>query len=292
MMCNKSALVNPIRAMIFATLGCVAMTSSLADGRTAVDNLLGNLARANRKVVLDGKLNAAPTLVKGLYLISNAQGKFMGYTNELGTLLGDWHGFNVISTKGELPRPATQEENRELRAEFLKAIDYEKLIKIRFGNGGDRKVLLLSAVDCPACRNLELMLQKNAEKINTTFYVVPSSLQPIKSGGMQSWQAVAHIWCAENGSLAWSRFVSTRVLPLPRDCQFSNPVVAEEAANALSDVLNAVNGVRAKGVPAFVREDGVAFSISAPETEMLFQPVEKPLANIKPMRWLIGGKRL
>ena len=268
------------------------MTSAFADGRAAIDNLLNNLARANRKVVLNGKLNAGPTLVKGLYLISNAQGKFMGYTNESGTLLGDWHGFRVISTKGEMPRATTQDENRELRQEFMQSVDYDKLIKIRDGNGGDgRKVLLLSAVDCPACRNLELMLQKNEGKINTTLYIVPASLQPIKAGGMQSWQAVSNIWCAENSGLAWKEFVSRRVLPLPRDCQFSAPSVAEEASNALSDVLNAVNGVKAKGVPAFVREDGVALSISSPESELLFQPQDKPQKKAKPGRWLMVSKQ-
>lgn len=270
-------------------MAALASSPTWADGSSSAHNLFANLARANKSVGLnDSTAVVSSTWVRGMYAISNQQGAFVGYVNEAGTLLGDSRGFNVVSTSGAPPRPMTLDEVAELRAEVMNGIDYEKLVKVPYGDGGRRKIILFTSIDCPVCKNLEEAFQKHKNGMNTTFYVVPSSLQKISNGGLQAWQAVSRIWCAEDNGAAWTAFWASRALPQPRQCQFSEPRTAETAFGALTDILKSVN-IKRNGVPAFIREDGVLLSKGSSEFEALFHPVAKPQINQKPARWLVAS---
>jgi hypothetical protein len=234
----------------------------------------------------------APTLVRGVYAISNQQGRFVGFTNEAGTLFGDSRGFSILSTNGAQPRPLTLDEIADLRPEVVAAIDYDKLPKVVHGDGGGRHLLLFSAVDCPACKGFEDTLRKFDDSVNTTFYVVPSSLQEIAKGGLQPWQAVSRIWCAEDSGAAWQAFWASRSIPQPRQCRFADPRTAELVRQQLRDILQAI-GIRIVGTPQIVREDGTIVrnksDVDVTYTNSVFGPAGMPQANARPARWLLAS---
>lgn len=279
-------------ALIGLLSGCVLSGSVLADGRSAVHNLFGNLARARASLsVNEATAMVSPTLVKGMYAIANQQGRFIGFTNESGTLFGDSRGFNTLSN-GSQPRPLALDELADLRAEVVAAIDFDKLPKVSFGDGGTRRLVMFSAVDCPFCKGFEDNIKKHASGLNSTIYVVPSSLQKIAQGGLQQWQAVSRIWCADDAGAAWQTYWATHNLPQAKQCRFADPRIAEMADQQLKDILLAV-GVRIVGTPQTIREDGSVI-VNKPNMDhayvaATFGPAGAPLASQKPARWLAAA---
>lgn len=271
-------------------IGSMASISVFADGRTAVHNLFSNLARSNAHLsVTETSAVASPTLVRGIYRMSNQQGVFVGFINESGTLFGDYRGLNVVPTNGARLRPLTAAEIVEVRAEVLTAIEYEKLPKLTYGNDGNRRLLIFSAVDCPSCKVFEDSMRRYGGSLNSTFYVVPSSLQPIAQGGGKAWQTVSRIWCASDAGAAWKSFWATRSVPQPRQCQFADPSVAESSDQQLKEILRSV-GIQVDGTPQIVREDG-SFIADVPNLSQAyvaatFGPVGTPQQINGPMRWL------
>lgn len=272
--------------------GVVISGVAFADGRSAAHNLFGNLARARASLSVN-ELNAmvSPTLVKGVYAIANQQGRFVGFTNEAGTLFGDSRGFNTLAN-GAQPRPLALDEIADLRAEVVAAIDYDKLPKVSFGDGGGRRLVMFSAVDCPFCKGLEDNIRKHAAGLNSTIYVVPSSLQKIAQGGLQQWQAVSRIWCADDAGAAWQSYWTSRNLPQARQCRFADPRVAETADQQLKDILQAV-GVRIVGTPQTIREDGAVIA-NKPNMDTsyvvnTFGSAGAPQPSGKPARWLTAS---
>lgn len=270
-----------------------ASTPAFADGHSAVHNLFSNLTRARASLNVDeASVRVSPTLVRGVYSLANPQGGFIGFTNESGTLFGDYRGLNVVSTSGARPRPLNPAENAEVRAEVVAAIDYDKLPKLSFGNGGGRRLLMFSAVDCPACKVFEDGMRRNAAGLNSTIYVVPSSLQPISQGGSKSWQTVSRLWCADDAGTAWRSFWATRDVPQSRQCQFAEPRAAEASEQQLKEILRAV-GVKVDGTPQIVREDGSLIAdvpnLSPSYVSATFGPAGVPQPSMKPMRWLTAS---
>ncbi|OEZ55417.1 thioredoxin fold domain-containing protein [Duganella sp. HH105] len=234
--------------------GAMLALPAHADGRSATHNLLANMARANRSLGITEKdSRAMPTLVRGMYVLNDNKGAFIGIINEAGTIYGDVNGFQVLSTNSTPPRKMSSEEMSDLQQEVLAAIEYDKLIKVTYGNGGGRKIVLFSAVDCGFCQRFEQDFIKKGSGVNTTFYVVPMSLQDF-NGGMAKWQTVSRIWCADDSTAAWRKYWNTLDAAPGHSCEF-DPKSAEQAARYLKQVLAAV-GSRAGGTPSFVREDG------------------------------------
>lgn len=243
---------------IAVTLATLVSGTALADGRSAVHNLFANMGRAGASFqgVNERDVLVSPTLVKGIYMLTNRQGGFVTFTNEAGTLTGDSRRFEFMSPTGAAPRPLTPDEVNALRAEVMSAIDYEKLPKVTYGNGGGRRLVMFSAIDCGYCKRFEDEMRKQARGLDSTLYVVPSSLQPISKGGLQPWQTVSRLWCAEDGGTAWRAFWTAQTVPQPRQCAFADPETAQLAKVRLTDILSAV-GVHVRGTPTVVREDGV-----------------------------------
>ncbi|MYM94422.1 thioredoxin fold domain-containing protein [Duganella vulcania] len=277
---------------VMGLAGALLAPPAQADGRSATHNLLANMARANRTLgITENNSRAIPTLVRGMYVLNDNTGAFVGIINEAGTIYGDINGFQVLSTTTTPPRKMTGEELRDLQQEVLAAIDYDKLIKVSYGDGGGRKIVLFSAVDCGFCQRFEQDFMKKGSGVNTTFYVVPMSLQDY-SGGVAKWQTVSRIWCADNNTAAWRKYWTTLDAAPSHGCEF-DPKNAEQAARYLKQVLAAV-GSRAGGTPSFVREDG---SILNNKADMDLAYMKKTfgaeampkLAAPKPAQWLVAA---
>lgn len=279
-------------AAVGVVLALALPLAARADGRSAAHNLFANLARAKASLsVNENTALVSPTLVRGIYSISNQQGRFVGFTNEAGTLFGDSRGFNVVSANGAQPRALALDEVADLRQEVMERIDYDKLVRVVYGDGGGRRLLVFSAVDCPHCSAFEDSLRKASNGLGATFYVVPSSLQPLNAGGGQAWQTATRIWCAVRPGDAWQAYWASRATPPVRQCRFE-PRTAELAAQQLKDILGAV-GVRVYGTPQVVREDGVLVTardrFDSGFAAATFGTQGGPQLTQKPPKWLLAS---
>jgi hypothetical protein len=216
-----------------------------------------------------------------VYVLINQQGKSSGFVNENGNLYGDASGFHVFPPNGAAPRQMTAQEVATLRGEVMQAIDYDKLIKVQYGDGGGRRMVMFSALDCGYCKTFEKHFSVLGQSNDTTFYVVPMSLRPSRSGGAETWQQVSQIWCDSNNGESWKRYWATGQLPAARACSFDAPT-AERATRELVEILEAA-GLRIRGTPTIVREDGVLLKPAEVRT-YLKQPAP-PLPSAQPV-WL------
>jgi hypothetical protein len=242
--------------LIVTMVAILAATTVRADGRNATHNLFTNLTRAKATLsVNESNALVAPTLVRGFYALSTQTGKFVGFVNEAGSLFGDSRGFMVVSTSGVAPRPLALDEQADLRSEVMAAVDYDRLVRVRFGDGGGRKIVVFSAVDCPVCKQFETAIRATPG-LNTTLYVVPSTLQPISGGGWAPRQVATRIWCSDDRTAAWEDYWSKHQLPpnSPASCQWT-PQSSETAGQYLQDILKAT-GARMPGFPHSFAEDG------------------------------------
>jgi len=233
--------------------------TTLADGVGAVASLYRNMANVGISLnVSQQNIQATPTLVRGIYKLTvKPSGQFMSYVNEGGTITGDHKGWQVIASP---PRPMNNRELSELRGDVMRHIDFDKLIKVEYGDGGGRKMVMFSAVDCPFCKKFEANAARLASSMNTTFYVVPSALRPLSYGlvPLQNWRTATNIWCAKDNASAWRAYWSSNSLPASQSCAFDERT-AEEMGNQLEELFSSV-GINKHGVPTILREDGAIFT--------------------------------
>lgn len=270
-----------MRKFLLIATALLLSTHALADGRSAAQNLFANLNSSRQEIGENASSTfVAPTLVRGMYALSDAAGKFVGFTNEAGTLFGDSRGFIGLSTGGSKFLPLTPDQTADLRREVAANIDRDKLITVRYGQEKTR-LFMFSAIDCPHCKKLEDQLRKAGDNENTTFYVIPSSLQSTSDGaaGRQQWQRVASIWCAADPAHAWQTYWATGATPTARACSFSDAKIAEHAQERLWGILKGV-GVAVHGTPAYIREDGLLLNKKT---------LGLPLEGAKPAYWLTGA---
>jgi Thioredoxin-like domain len=255
-------LINRSLAALFGM--AVFSGAAVADGPGAVRQLLANLSQARSSLsITEATARTQETLVKGIYAVYNTRGGFVGYVNDAGTLFGDSRGFTAVFPGGKPPRPFTEQEAKALREEIMDSIDYGSLVKVQKGNGGGRRILMFSAVDCPHCKLFEDAMRASLEHADTTIYVVPSALGKIRDGAAPVWAAAARIACAPDAGQAWTSYWATRVIPPARSCALT-PQIAEQRDQQLKDILAAV-GTRIVGTPQLVAEDGVSF-VATPKT--------------------------
>lgn len=254
-----------------------------ADAVAAVSALYRNMEKVGvRWLTSEKNTQATPTMVRGVYRATDkSSGSFLGYISENGTIVGDSRGWRVIG-RG----PMNSNDTAELRKEILRNIDLDKLIKIKYGDGGGRKLLLFSAVDCPFCKKFESNAARFLSRVNTTYYVVPSALRP------QNSPIATSIWCAKDNAEAWRTFWASMKPSFSQSCTFGESA-AKEMRGQLNDLLSSV-GIHLTGVPVFLREDGKMFTPEPNFTEnyaiSVFGP--KALSNIHsvhdetPAKWL------
>ena len=247
----------------------------------ATHRLFTHLGQARLQLpVNEAKARASTTLVHQLYALGDAQGHPLGYFNEAGTLWMDARGPQALGPNGL--RALTPDEIAALRVEVMAQIRYEALIKLVYGKGGGRRVLMFSALDCPYCRRFEDTLGFVGDQLDTTFYVVPSALIGIEGDGVLVWQKVSRVWCAENPGNAWEGFWSEGSVPAvssSRACEFAQPQSAVLANQQMREILKAV-GTRVFAVPQFVREDGMVLraggQMELRDLDVLFGPKGLP----------------
>jgi hypothetical protein len=266
-----------LRQFIFAALlALVGAHAAATDGTEATRRLFTNLQQskfdtkaflANLKSSLD-VATVMPSLVRGLYVVQQRNhGEPILFTNTEGTIVGGSDGVYVVNP-GQSVRPMTAEEHQQFSAEVMNNLRYDKLLKVGYGNGGGRRIVMFSAINCPVCSQLEAVFQKAEAKLNqqgsslnTTFYVVPSSLEPLEPNGWNSWKVAASLWCSSDQGNDWRSYWSRRVVPNADIARCPLPTLeAARSRDALYLILSAAVGTQIKGVPTLIREDATIFN--------------------------------
>lgn len=228
----------------------------LADSQSAKHRFFIELEYRNLEIRGVNEQNAfiEKTLVNGIYTLKDKHNKFISFITESGMLQGDSHGFEVVSLNLKEPsrRSMTQLELSQFQAEVMRNLDYSQFIKLTYGTGGNRKILLRSAVDCPACGNLEKELRKHSRTTDTTFYLMPTSLMPPYES--EGYRYVSYIWCSPNPSQAWKDYWAEAAFK-HNDCDMSPQASAERDHN-LREILSAVGIFKRSSVPKIITEDG------------------------------------
>jgi len=272
-----------------AAILMVSSTMARADAPSALHSFYANLGRSGTALGLAEKdASAAATPVRGLYALRSANGSTVGYINEAGTLYGTGKGFQVLPARRDQNlRPLTPEEAANFRAEIMNAIDYDKLVKVNYGAGNDRKQLMFSAVDCGYCQKFEKEMAKIADKVNATIYVMPASLGALDAAPDQ-WRKVAAIDCARDRGEAWKTYWQTMKAPTsPAQCAI-NPNIAYAHYIDLLMIFNAT-GIKVTGTPTFIREDGTVIAlrdIRSPEKTFGSEGAVPVPPN--PQQWLVA----
>ena len=193
----------------------------MADGKSAAFAYFRNLQKWNYETNYEAATTVTDaTLVKGVYrLEETSTGKFIALITESGNIKGGANGWYWIE-KDEM-RELSNYELKQLRSEVMRNISWDKLVKVTYGNGGGRRIVLVSAVNCPYCAKMEANLARHSKSIQTTFYVLPTSLLDIdEKGGREAWLDATKLWCATDAGEAWRRFWTTQAVPKENKCRF------------------------------------------------------------------------
>jgi len=263
----------------------------VAGADSPAGRLFARMAQSQLTFGLDVQhVEARATPVAGVYeVVKRSNGQLVAYTNEVGTLYGDSRGFRALQPTGD--RPLTPEESASLRREMLAQLDPSYLIRVTYGDGGGRAILLRSAIDCSGCRMLESMLAGHATALNTTFLVLPSSLAPIDApDGPARWDQAARFLCAADAGQAWKTYWHDQSTPPPHaGCAHDGKALAT-AARQMSDLMMAT-GERVSAVPKLYAEDGASVPViqqqkHAQHLDTFYGPPGKPSAADAASKWL------
>jgi hypothetical protein len=278
-------------AAVLVAATAIFSNNAHADANAAASNLFNNMALVGVSFGNTKLSDVFPkdTGVRGIYAIMNRQNLLITLTNEAGNLIGDQDGYQVL-IPNSTPRKLMPDELANLRSEVMANIDYSKLIKVVYGDGGNRSLLMFSAVDCGYCQRLEQNLHKHAGMLNTTFYVMPSSLQRVSKGGAPAYDKVGRIWCAPNNAQAWKKYWSKQEVPSTPSCN-SSAAEMEFTYDALKAVLDSV-GTKVSGVPTIVAEDGKradgSYEMTAAAAKAAYGPASRPQVNQVPALWIVS----
>jgi len=210
----------------------------------------------------------ADTLVNGVYRLEDrASGRFIALITERGDLKGDSEGWSRVGPEG--PVPLSENELAQLRAEVMRSVAWDRLIEDRYGRGGGRRLILISAVNCPFCQKMEASLARLAAALDTTFYVLTSSLTPLADAGegLRTWQQAAALRCAKDPGAAWRRFWATHSVPASSGCAI-DAVAAQHSFRNFGSVMASV-GTKVRGTPALIMEDGTKLSVP-PDLDLVY----------------------
>lgn len=135
-----------------------------------------------------------------------------------------------------------------VKAEIFQSIDFSKLIKLSYGAGGQRRVILWSAIDCPSCARFEeWMIRSNPD---ATFYLVPTALD---RSDAKKRALVTNIWCSIDAAGAWRNWMLRR--QEPRGPFRPSCDVNYDAGEGFAMAMTSA-GAQLYGTPAFILESG------------------------------------
>lgn len=258
---------------------------------SAAARLFARMAQSQLTFGLDvQQVETRATPVAGMFeVVERSNGQLVAYTNDAGTVYGNSNGFRALQPTGD--RPLTADESAELRREMLANLDPSLLIRVTYGDGGGRQILLRSAIDCSGCKMMEALLARHAEALNTTFVVLPSSLAPFDaSDGPARWNQVASLLCAAEAGHAWKTYWHDHSTPSPSECRHDGEALATAARQF--DDLTMATAERAGGVPRLYDETGgsvpaIQQEKHAQHLDMFYGPLGKPAAGDAPRTsWL------
>jgi hypothetical protein len=134
-------------AAVLVAATAIFSNNAHADANAAASNLFNNMALVGVSFGNTKLSDVFPkdTGVRGIYAIMNRQNLLITLTNEAGNLIGDQDGYQVL-IPNSTPRKLMPDELANLRSEVMANIDYSKFIKVVYGDGGNRSLLMFSAV--------------------------------------------------------------------------------------------------------------------------------------------------
>ena len=141
------------------------------------------------------------TIFKDLYRIDFGPNSAPFYVGESVSLILETDGQQVTNwvQPVQKPMPITEEDKSGVLNAILRNVRFDKLIQIKQGKG-TQQILLVSAYDCPFCIQLERMLSSAGDKVDATFYIVPSTLNHRDKSRQEN---VHNIWCANDNAATW-----------------------------------------------------------------------------------------
>ncbi|MES2298279.1 MAG: hypothetical protein V4582_14630 [Pseudomonadota bacterium] len=226
----------------------------------ALSKLYNNLNRAS----------VHETLVKGLYRADFGPRSAQIYVNEALTLILETNG-NTI-TKWTQPvqgaQPISDTEKRDLLYGMLHNIQMDKLIQIKQGDGHQR-VLVISAFDCPYCIKFERMLANAGNKVDATFYILPTSLNWDDSARANS---VHNLWCAADNASVWRNGLLKSTQAYPGGAAGACTLGVEDTKDV--EVLLSSVGLPVKGYPFKMADNAIA-GTAAQELEPFLEQLNK-----------------
>ena len=196
----------------------------------------------------------------GVYRLEDrASGRFIALITERGDLKGDSTGWSIVGPAGPVDLSDTQA--RQLRREVMNNVRWDQFVRVAYGDGGARRLILISAVNCPYCRQMEANLASVATTLLTTFYVLPSSLISLDSSGeaQRSWSQAANLWCAHDDGVSWRAFWAMHQSPRTETCPM-DAASAQRLVRNFSTVMASI-GVKVRGTPTLIREDGAVLGV-------------------------------
>lgn len=193
------------------------------------------------------------TVVNGIYLLQHPKTKqIIFYSSEDLAFIEDKDGWREVignSISKPLPKERQLLLDREL---IISRLNLDDAIVYKFGNG-HKKFLVLTAIDCGHCKDLEEALKKNAGRYNATLYLFPSTLS--SESGLAT--SVRNIWCSTNPSNIWQSAMT--------DPNFVNKIIDTSKCSTRKNVATSSEiGLifRTHGTPAFISAGGInGFSV-------------------------------
>jgi hypothetical protein len=163
----------------------------------------------------------------------------------------------------------TPDETKERFRAMFEAVRFDQAIPLRYG-GGTRRVILVSAYDCPNCKVLEQHIEQVASKLDATIYVFPTALN---QGSAPAMQTATDLWCGNEAAQQWRSAMAGVAKPQAR------AVDAARCGLRLSQNSVALaNAFNVKAVPVMIFESG----------DVVFNGATMPLAALTE---LLGGAR-
>jgi hypothetical protein len=189
-------------------LTCVSLVAAPAQADLASVTTIAKKLYNNTTAVKE-------TIFKDLYRIEFGPNAAVFYINDAATLILETNNVSIQNWTQPVQKSesiANPEKTKMLNA-ILHNIRFDKLIQIKQGKGTN-KVLLLSAHDCPFCIQFEKMLAGAGDKLDISFFIIPSALD---ARDLQRRQNVQNIWCAPNNGKVWREGVVKPTLQYPNN---------------------------------------------------------------------------
>jgi hypothetical protein len=200
------------------------------------------------------------TIFKDLYRIEFGSDAAIFYINEAATLVMATNNGSIQEWKQPVQKPESisEQERTKLLNAVLHNIRFDKLIQIKQGKGTN-KVLLLSAHDCPFCIQFERMVTAAGDKLDVSFFIIPSVLN---IHDPQRRQNVQNIWCAPNNAKVWREGVAKATMQFPNN-NVSGCSLGYEDARDFHIIMRTLN-IRT-GYPFMFADNGLPLT---PDTDL------------------------